>query len=122
MIFMKGASLSRDYKNWERKFLSKMRPSYITDDTYIVVATVSFGIIKERPRAEEKTITFSRSPKPGERRDEEEERYREAVSQRGLRETFSTRLAVYAGGRITPQSAIVREVRQRLIRVVKDII
>ena len=45
--------------------------SFVTDDTYIIVASVSFAIIKGPKKSEGKTITFSRSV-PGKMENEEE--------------------------------------------------
>ena len=91
--------------------------SFITDDTYIIIAQVTFGEIKEINKSR-KTITFSRSPKYN-YEDEDEEKNR---NKRGFRKTYTTRVAVFAGGRNIPQSRIAGEVRRRLIRIVSDII
>lgn len=88
--------------------------SYVTEDTYIVVARITFGQIKDIKKAD-KEITFSRSPRSGDD-DGEEERAR------GFRKTISSSVAVYAGGRNIPQSRVAEEVRQRLIRIVSDFI
>lgn len=101
--------------------LGAVMGSYVTDDTYIVVAQVSVATIRDTRRDESKTITFSRSPNPGDRRSEREKE-EEVLGKRSLQETHSTRLAVYAGGRMVPQSRIAAEVRQRMVRIVSDII
>ncbi len=102
--------------------LGSILGSFVTDDTYIIVARVSVGTVKDTRRVEDKTVTFSRSPRSGETREEEEERYRESISRRGLQDMVSTQLAVYAGGRNVPQARIADEVRQRVVRIVGDII
>ena len=51
--------------------------------------------------------------------DEDEEKNR---NKRGFRKTYTTRVAVFAGGRNIPQSRIAGEVRRRIIRIVGDII
>jgi len=95
--------------------------SYATEDTYIIVAEVTFAIVKEPLTRPSKTIVFSRSPTPGE--DEDERRRKEEErSIRGLGKTFTSNVSVFAGGTNTPQSRIAEEVRQRLIRIVGDII
>ena len=92
--------------------------SFITDDTYIIIAQVTFGEIKEVKRSKRR-ITFSRSPKT---RYEDEDKDDSARRKRGFRNSWSNQVAVYAGGRNVPQSRIAGEVRQRMIRIVSDII
>ncbi|MCC7015911.1 MAG: hypothetical protein IT564_01755 [Rhodospirillales bacterium] len=93
--------------------------SYITDDTYIIIARVTFGIIKGPARRDGKTITFSRSI-TGHPEDEEEKE--EKRQERGIRDAVSTRMSVFAGGRNVRQSDIAEEVRQRFVRIVSDVI
>jgi hypothetical protein len=91
--------------------------SFVTDDTYIIIAQVTFGEIKNKNK-EKKSIRFSRSPKYNfEEEDKEEE-----SSLRSFKQTHSTKIAVFAGGRNVPQSRIAEDVRQRIIRIVSDII
>ncbi|MBM3951977.1 MAG: hypothetical protein FJ311_11045 [Rhodospirillales bacterium] len=93
--------------------------SYVTDDTYIIIARVTFGIIRgPRPR-DGKSITFSRSI-TGHPEDEEERE--EKRQERGIRDSASTRIAVFAGGRNVRQSEIAEEVRQRFVRIIGDVI
>ena len=97
--------------------LGSILGSYVTDDTYIIVLEVTFGVIKEI-RGSKKTITFSRSPKYNyEKEDEEINR-----NKRGFKKTYKSKIAVFAGGRNVPQSRIAGDVRQRIIRIVGDII
>ena len=93
--------------------------SYITDDTYIIVSRVTFGIIKGPARRDGKTITFSRSitGHPEDEEDREEKR-----RERGLRDAVSTQISVFAGGRNVRQSEIAEEVRQRFVRIISDVI
>jgi hypothetical protein len=93
--------------------------SFVTDDTYIIVASASFSIIKGPKKSEGKTITFSRSI-PGKIEDEEERQ--ERLKSRSIKRTVTNKIAVFAGGRNVRQSDIAREVRQRLIRIMGDII
>lgn len=91
--------------------------SFVTDDTYIIVARVTFGEVKDSTSKHSgKTITFSRSPKADKDEDEDD------TGKRGFRQAHSTQLAVFAGGRNTAQSRIAAEVRQRIIRIVSDFI
>lgn len=93
--------------------------SFITDDTYIIVARVTFGIIKGPARRDGKTVTFSRSI-TGHPEDEEEKE--EKRQERGIRDSASTRISVFAGGRNIRQSEIAEEVRQRFVRIIGDVI
>jgi hypothetical protein len=86
--------------------------SFDTDDTYIVVAEVAIAILDTRAGVTERTITFSRSPRVEERE----------ADIRPFREVGRTRIAVFAGGRNVGQAEIAQEVRQRLARIVGDII
>lgn len=96
--------------------LGNIAGSYVTDDTYIIVTDVTYASIKERKSKSGKSITFSRSPNPYKDDDEEPK------VNRSLRNTISTGVAVYAGGRNVPQSEIADQVRKRIVRIVRDII
>jgi len=87
--------------------------SYITDDTYIIVAKVTIGL-NEATESNGKSINFGSSPKL----------QNEIVHSRikRFREVGSTRIAVYAGGRNIDQSQIVDGVKQRLLSIISDII
>lgn len=87
--------------------------SYVADDTYITIATVTIGIMDEKSGKTVRTITFSSSPKLQEEEDDGFKRFKEVGS---------TTVAVYAGGRNITQNQVVEEVRHRLIRIVSDII
>jgi len=91
--------------------------NFVTDDTYIIVSRVSFGIVKRK--RSKKFITFSRSPKY---RYEEEDEEEEKRKNRGLKKRFTTGLSVFAGGRNTVQSEIAEEVRARIARIVGNFI
>ena len=93
--------------------------SFVTDDTYIIVASVSFAIIKGPKKSEGKTITFSRSV-PGKMENEEEREERK--NSRTIERTITNKIAVFAGGSNVRQSAVAGEVRQRFVRIMGDII
>jgi hypothetical protein len=93
--------------------------SYVTDDTYIIVSRVTVGSIKGPRPSEGKRITFSRSL-TGTVEDEEEREERRRA--RGIDTAASTGVAVFAGGRNTPQAEIAAEVRARIVRIIRDII
>jgi uncharacterized protein YcfJ len=83
------------------------------EDTYIIVTKVTVGI-RDRKRQRRKVITFSRSEKIRDYDDDE--------SFGKWRETATIGVAVYAGGRNTPQDKISAEVRRRISNIVGDII
>tara|TARA_B100000315_G_C14504297_1_gene553843 strand:+ start:452 stop:1180 length:729 start_codon:yes stop_codon:yes gene_type:complete len=87
--------------------------SYITDDTYIIVAKVTIGL-NETKESDGKSITFGSSPKL------QKENIHRGIKR--FKEVGSTRMAVYAGGRNVNQSQIVGGVKQRLLSIISDII
>ncbi|MBL4692435.1 MAG: hypothetical protein JKY92_03805 [Magnetovibrio sp.] len=91
---------------------------YATDDTYMVVAEVTFGVVKKY-RISKKRVTFSRSRKLANIDDPNRQ---EKVYARGFKKTFTTQFTVYAGGRNTSQSEIADEVRRRAVRIAADFI
>ncbi|MHA1599057.1 MAG: complement resistance protein TraT [Alphaproteobacteria bacterium] len=95
--------------------------SFITTDTYIIVASVSFAVIKGGKKKTGKTITFSRSYDPkwdDEDRQEKEDRR----TRRSLKKVVETGVSVFAGGTSVSQAEISRQVRERIIRILGDII
>lgn len=88
--------------------------SYITDDTYIVVAEINFGVTDsiENAQIDKKIITFGSSPKL------QEENIPKNF--KPFREVMRTKIAVFAGGRNVSQQQIADQVRQRLISIVSD--
>jgi hypothetical protein len=92
--------------------------SYVTDDTYIIVTSVTVATVTDRSTSKpSKTITFSRSRQPDEEDEEDKNR-----SKRGLKRSVQTGVAVYAGGSNTSQSEIAGIVRARIARIVGNII
>ena len=92
--------------------------SYNTQDTYMVIARVTFGVMKPY-KSSHKRVTFSRSTKI---RDIDDPNEDEKIYRNTFKETFTTEVAVYAGGRNLSQSEIVEEVRKRAVRIVADFI
>lgn len=88
--------------------------SYVTDNTYILVAEVSIGISDSvgTSGGDNKVISFSSSSKL------QEERL--VSNYTPFREVIRTKVAVYAGGRNTSQQQISDQVRQRLVTIVCD--
>jgi|GEM_PF-292266 len=92
--------------------------SYVTDDTYIIVTSVTVATVTDRSTSKpSKTITFSRSRQTDEEQEEDKSR-----SKRSLKRSIQTGVAVYAGGRNTSQSEISGIVRERIARIVGNII
>lgn len=89
--------------------------SFVTDDTYFVRADVRLGVTDAKAGGTGRTILFSRSPRPRER-DTTNRVYTP------FRYQFANRVAVYAGGRNIGQAAVVAPVRERLVRILADII
>lgn len=87
--------------------------SYISEDTYIVVAEMNMAVKDWERGTRETTIVFSASDK------EEEE---EQAGVKAFRETIGTGIAVFAGGRNVAQSRIAESVRQRFVRILSDVI
>lgn len=96
--------------------LGSILGSYVTDDTYIIVAEVSFGVTDSIGDAQldKKTITFGSSPKLQE----------ESIPRnfKPFREVLRTKIAVFAGGRNVSQQQIAEQVKRRLISIVSDAI
>lgn len=99
--------------------LGAVAGSFLTEDTYIIIADVTFGEV-DPITASKKKITFSRSIQLKDVDDAEEEKLRNRT--RRIRRSATSGVSVYAGGRNTPQSEISREVRERIVRIVGDFI
>ena len=91
--------------------------SFVTDDTYIIVSDVIYASVKDLRSKAGKTITFSRSTNMQEDKDEDQNE-----SKRSIKKVIRTGVAVYEGGRNTPQSEISGMVRERIARIVGNII
>ncbi len=87
--------------------------SYVTEDTYIVIARYNVAVADQYRGEKKTTIVFSSSSK-------------QEKSERSNIKPFEQRLhsgiAVYAGGRNTPQARISDQVRQRFARILTDMI
>jgi hypothetical protein len=92
--------------------------NFVTEDTYIVVAEVTFAVLKEY-RTSKKRITFSRSEKLKNVDDPDEDK---EVFLRGFKKTFDTSIAVFAGGMNIRQNEISGQVKQRMVDIIGDFI
>ena len=93
--------------------LGAIAGSYVTDDTYIIVAKVNIGVLDSKSGKTIRTISFSSSPKLQKEENDGFKRFKDMAN---------TKVVVFAGGRNVSQSEVVAEVRERLIRIVSDII
>ena len=87
--------------------------SYITEDTYIVIADINFLTAEPGVGRSETTVTFSAS---------EKKITSEDTGVKPFRDRLQTRVSLYAGGTNTPQSQISNGVRNRFIRILSDMI
>ena len=87
--------------------------SHITDDTYIIIAKVSIGVM-DQLKNQGKIVTFSASPAL------QEESRKTGITY--FREVKTTQIAVFAGGRNIGQEKVVEGVKNRLYRIIADII
>lgn len=98
--------------------LGQIVGTFPTEDTYMIVAQVTFGVVKKR-NVSKRRVTFARSEKISNLDDPKAE---EKVYARGFKKTFTTQFTVYAGGRNLKQSEIAEQVRQRAVRIAADFI
>jgi len=87
--------------------------SYVTEDTYIVIAEVNIGIVTPESGESKTTIVFSSS---------KFEEHHERTGFKQFSGRLSTRIAAYAGGRNVKQSQVAAGVCQRLSHILADII
>ena len=87
--------------------------SYVTEDTYIIVAAVNLAVPDPVRGKRETTISFGAN---------ELEEMEEPAGIKPFRQRIETGIAVYAGGRDTRQSRIAENVRQRFVRIISDVI
>lgn len=86
--------------------------SYVTDDTYIIAADVSLGTVAPREDTDGTTIVFGKDEKIKRKKD----------NFRGFRKRETVSIVTYAGGRNVKQAEIVGGVRDRLFRILRDVI
>lgn len=92
--------------------LGTVAGSYVAENTYIVVADVTIGIVNREEGVRETVLQFGAG---------EPEREREPIFQ-GFDRTISIEVAVFAGGRNVAQATIAGEVRQRFVRILSDVL
>lgn len=99
--------------------LGTIAGSFVTEETYIIVARVTFGEIKEVIHSK-KSLTFSNSVRLKDLDEQEEDKTK--IQKRDFRDRISTGVSVFAGGTNTSQAEIAAQVRSRIIRIVGDFI
>lgn len=86
--------------------------TFVTDDTYIIVADISLGTLGINDNDGATSLLFGMSPQKTTIKN----------TLRNFRGLKKVRLYVYAGGRMIEQKEIAEGVRKRFVRILKDII
>jgi hypothetical protein len=87
--------------------------SYVTEDTYIVIARYNVAVADQYRGEKKTTIVFGSSGT---------QQKTERSNIKPFEQRLSSGIAVYAGGRNTPQARISDRVRQRFARILSDMI
>jgi hypothetical protein len=87
--------------------------TYVTEDTYIIISEVTIGVVDQRRGKIEETLVFGASKRKIKVR-------RSAF--KGFEHRVRTKIAVYAGGTSISPHRIAREVNQRLVNIIGDVI
>ncbi|WP_272699906.1 complement resistance protein TraT [Desulfovibrio sp. Fe33] len=92
--------------------LSEIIRNYATEETFVIISSVTMGTVMPEHIEDEKTISFVTGKKIKEKK----------TNFKGFRSRETLELAVYAGGFRANKSDIISEVRTRHLRILKDII
>lgn len=92
--------------------LSEIIRNYYTEETFIIVSSVTIGTVMPEHIEDEKTISFVTGKKIREKK----------TNFKGFRSREVLEMAVYAGGRMAGKTDIIDEVRNRYLRILKNII
>lgn len=92
--------------------LSEILRNYATEETFIIISSVTMGTVMPEHVEDESTISFVTGKKVREKK----------TNFKGFRSRETVELAVYAGGFRADKSDIISEVRSRHLRILKDII
>ncbi|AMK11909.1 complement resistance protein TraT [Pseudodesulfovibrio indicus] len=92
--------------------LSEILRNYATQETFIIISSVTMGTVMPEHVEDESTISFVTGKKVREKK----------TNFKGFRSRETVELAVYAGGFRADKSDIIDEVRSRHLRILKDII
>lgn len=90
--------------------------SFVTDDTYVIVSRNTLTVTTRANQTAKagKSVVFNRSATPRERD--------EGDAPASILKTAEAQVAVFAGGRNTPQRNITGMVRERMVRIMADLI
>jgi len=86
--------------------------NYATEETYIIITSVTMGTVMPEHIDDEKTISFVTGKKVREKK----------TNFKGFRSRETLDLGVYAGGRMAGKNDIIDEVRARHLRILKNVI
>ncbi len=92
--------------------LTEIIRNYVTEETFIIISSVTMGTVMPEYVEDEQTISFITGKKVREKK----------TNFKGFRSRETINLAVYAGGTMASKSDIINEVRNRHLRILKDII
>ncbi|WP_243546491.1 complement resistance protein TraT [Pseudodesulfovibrio tunisiensis] len=92
--------------------LAEIMRNYATEETFIIVSSVSLATVVPDQLKDETTISFVTGRKIKEKK----------KNFRGFRSRDVVDLAVYAGGRMISKGDVMNEVRDRYARILRDII
>lgn len=86
--------------------------NYMTNETFIIISSVTMATVMPEFTDEDNTISFVTGKKLKQKK----------TNFKGFRSRDTVYLAVYAGGRMAGKTDIISEVRNRHMRILKDII
>ena len=92
--------------------LTEILRNYATEETFIIISSVTMATVMPEVVEDERTISFITGKKIREKK----------TNFKGFRSRDTINLGVYAGGRMAGKGDIINEVRQRHLRILKDII
>lgn len=92
--------------------LTEVLRNYATEETFIIISSVTMATVVPEITEDEQTISFV----TGKRIKKKKKNFR------GFRSRETIDLAVYAGGRMAGKTDIIQEVRNRHLRILKNII
>ena len=92
--------------------LTEILRNYATEETFIIISSVTMATVMPEVVEDERTISFITGKKIREKK----------TNFKGFRSRDTINLGVYAGGRMAGKGDIIDEVRQRHLRILKDII
>jgi len=92
--------------------LTEILRNYATEETFIIISSITMGTVMPEHIEDESTISFVTGKKIREKK----------TNFKGFRSRETINLGVYAGGRMAGKSDIIDEVRNRHLRILKDII